>query len=476
MIVVVYALLGACLGGLKPINVQAQSNPAETRPAETRPAFQPFRYDEDWSFLADSSHSSDWLDRLKYISFGRENWYTTIGGEIRERYEYLDQPNFGTGPQDKTGYFLQRYLLSSDFHFGSRVRAFTEFQSAFENGRNGGPRPTDIDHLDLHQAFLEWRLFASKRNSLSIRIGRQELGFGSGRLISPAEGLNTRRSLDGVRLTMKIGSVVWNATTLRLVKSLPGIFDDVPDHTQLEWGTGMTAPHPVWKKANISLYYFGLDRKSSIYQKGVGREIRHTIGSRSFKVAGAWDFNYEGIVQWGSFAGRPIRAGALSEDTGYTLKQNRVRPRIGIRADIATGDRGPSARSLGSFNPLFPAAPVYSGPSGLLGPTNLIDVTPSLRLQLGKSSLTLESSSFWRVSLKDGIYSPSVAAAPPIRRGDTSQARYVATAPSATLAYPVTRHIFVSTIYTHFFAGQFLRESPPGRDVNYLSAWVSYRF
>jgi hypothetical protein len=464
-------LLLFCVCCFSPLTAQDQSSAAETRPA-----YQPFRYDEDWSFLSDNSRYSDWLDRLKYIPLGGEDWYATIGGEIRERYELLDQPGFGTGPEDKNGYFLQRYLLSSDFHLGSRVRAFTELQSGLENGRNGGPRPTDLDRLDLHQAFLDWKIYSSKHRSVSIRVGRQELGFGSGRLISPAEGLNTRRSLEGARLTIKIGSVVWNATTLRLVKSSPSVFDDTADHTQTEWGTGMTAPHPLWQKANMSLYYFGLDRKSSIYRKGVGREIRHTIGSRSFKTSGRWDFNYEGIAQWGSFLGRPIRAGALSEDTGYTLSQNRLRPRLGIRADIATGDRGPHANALGSFNPLFPAAPVYSGPSGLLGPTNLIDVTPSLRLQFGKVLLTLESSSFWRESLQDGIYSPSVAAAAPVRRGDMSQARYVATAPSATIAYQATRHLFVSTIYTHFLAGQFLKENPPGRDVNYVASWVTYRF
>jgi len=180
-------------------------------------------------------------------------------------------------------------------------------------------------------------------------------------------------------------------------------------------------------------------------------------------------------VQWGYFSGRPIRAGALSEDTGYTFREFRIRPRIGVRADIATGDRGPHANALGSFNPLFEAAPAYSGPSDLLGPTNLIDLTPSLRMQFGKVSLTMESSSFWRRSLQ-GIYSPAVASAPLVRRGYNSQSRYVATAPSATVAYQVTRHVFVSTTYTHFLTGPFLKESPPNRDVNYVASWVTYRF
>src|SRR5207248_1491945 len=123
------------------------------------------------------SHRSDWLDPLKYIALGRASWYVSLGGEIRERFELLDHPGFGLGPEDQNGYFLQRYLVSSDFHFGSKLRIFTELQSGIENGRNGGPRPTDVDRLDLHQAFLEWKLSSSEAHEVSLRIGRQELGF-----------------------------------------------------------------------------------------------------------------------------------------------------------------------------------------------------------------------------------------------------------------------------------------------------------
>lgn len=435
-----------------------------------RQPYQPFRYDEDWSFLADRSQRGDRLDSLKYIPLGNDGWFVSLGGELRERYELLDQPNFGSGPVDRNGYFLQRYLLSTDFHLGPNVRFFGELQSGLENGRNGGPRPTDLDRLDVHQAFLDWNI----SHGVTIRIGRQEIGFGSGRLISPAEGLNLRRSMDGVRLMIKMERLTCNVTALRLVRSSTGVFDDLPDHRQSFWGAGFTAPHPLWQKAEVGVYYMGLDRKDSVFVKGTGRTIRHTIGSRSWKATRGWDFNYEGIVQWGSFQGMPIHAWALSEDTGYTLRNYPLEPRFGIRADVASGDGGPAHRTLGSFDPLFAAAPAYSGPSGLLGPTNLIDLTPSMRWQFRKDlSLTLESSSFWRESLGDGIYSPFVT---PIRRGEQSRARYVATAPSLSVAWQASRHMTYSAIYTHFLTGGFLRESGPAKDVNYVATWVSYRF
>jgi len=442
--------------------------------SQQRPAFQPFRYDEDWSVFADASLHTDALDSLKYIRLGPAAWFVTLGGEARERFERLDQPGFGVGPVDQNGYSLQRYLLSADFHFGQRFRFFTELQSGLENGRNGGPRPTDADTLDMHQAFVDWNLFSGREDSVTLRVGRQEIGFGSGRLISAAEGLNLRRSLDGARLIVKTGKLLWNATALRLVRTNPGIFDDSPDHTQTYWGVGVVAPHPIWRGANFSLHYHGLARKNVVFEKGVGRAIRETVGLRTWKAIESWEFNYEGFIQWGSFRGAPIRAWALAEETGYTVVHARLRPRLGIRADIASGDRGQSTRTLGSFDPLFPAAPVYSGPSGLLGPTNLIDLTPTVRLRSSSSvTWTLESSTFWRESLDDGVYGPSIA---PIRMGHPNEGRYVATAPSATIAWQANHHLSTTLIFTHFFTGGFFRNALPDRNVNYLAASLFYRF
>src|SRR5262249_30000978 len=88
------------------VNTLAMAQPASD--AAPRPSFQPFRYDEDWRSLAEKSTHIDWLDPLKYIPLGRSNWFATIGGEIRERFELLDHPGFGSGPTDRNGYFLQR--------------------------------------------------------------------------------------------------------------------------------------------------------------------------------------------------------------------------------------------------------------------------------------------------------------------------------------------------------------------------------
>ena len=100
------------------------------------------------------------------------------------------------------------FSATLSLHSGPRVRLFTELQSSPEEGRTGGPRPTDADLLDGHQGFVDWRILTGKSSELIVRIGREEVGFGSGRLIAPAEGLNLRRSMDGTAL-WRLGGLVY---------------------------------------------------------------------------------------------------------------------------------------------------------------------------------------------------------------------------------------------------------------------------
>jgi len=95
---------------------------------------------------------------------------------------------------------LNRLIGHADMHLGTRVRVFAEFQSGLEFGRNGGPRPVvDQDKLDVSQLFLELNPSTQKDTpAISLRLGRQELNYGEGTLISTRE-LNVRRPFDGIK-------------------------------------------------------------------------------------------------------------------------------------------------------------------------------------------------------------------------------------------------------------------------------------
>jgi hypothetical protein len=110
----------------------------------------------------------------------------------------------------------------------------------------------------------------------------------------------------------------------------------------------------------------------------------------------------------------------------------------------------------------------------MLGPTNLIVVEPTLKLQMtSRLALTIASASFWRESLVDGVYGIFLT---PVRYSGSSDARHVATHASATLTWRASRHVTATVYGQHFFNGAFLKGSLPSRIVNFLNGTVSYRF
>lgn len=445
---------------------ESQQEPKQCPPRET---YKSLRFDEDWSALRDPACPTDPVDVLKFIPLGE--WaYMSIGGEARLRYERYTNPGFGTDPSTDSGYLLQRYLLHTDVHFTPSARFFVQFQSGVENGRNGGPRPTDEDIAEFHQGFFDIPIAHIADSSLIVRVGRQELEFGSGRMMGAAEGLNIRRSFDGLRFHYSHGKWSFNSTLLRPVALKAGAFDDVPDHAQTLWGIGGTRQTRV---GGASLYYFGIDRKRLRLTSVSGRDLRHTIGSRWWGARGRWDFNDEYFVQFGSFAHRNLLAGAGSFDLGWNFPKHKLRPRIGIRADASSGGVGTSPNDpVHTFLPLFPNPP-YSGRNALLSPANLLQVSPTFRASLGRVTLYLDSPFSWRSSTTEGIFNFADIL---VRPGNQTDARYVGSQPGGQVDVQVSRHWAANLQYSHFFAGDFLKKTPPGKDVDYFVLSTTFRF
>ena len=72
---------------------------AESQRCPSPPPYEQLRYEEDYSYLLNRSCRTDSWDIIKYISFDEKgNWFFSVGGEIRERYEYFDNYKWGQGP------------------------------------------------------------------------------------------------------------------------------------------------------------------------------------------------------------------------------------------------------------------------------------------------------------------------------------------------------------------------------------------
>ncbi|MCI0365637.1 MAG: alginate export family protein [Phycisphaerales bacterium] len=418
---------------------------------------------------------SDFWDPIKFIPLNDNgDCYLSLGGEARWRFEYYRNYRWDPGAPDQDGYLLQRYLLQADLHLGESVRAFGQLQSSLEEWRAGGPRPTDDNRLDVHQLFGDWRvpIEAHNEDEVILRAGRQEMAYGSQRLISVRESPNIRRAFDAIRVLTRFDDWRVDAFVSQPVEDDPGTFDDGPDDDIYFWGVYATHALPLNEGASIDLYYLGLDRPNAEFVQGTGDEQRHSIGARVFGQRGSFDYNVEGVLQFGTFGVGDILAWTLASDSGYWFNDAALSPRIGLRADIISGDTDAANPNLGTFNPLFPRGS-YFGEIALIGPANLFDLHPTIDLHVSDNlKLTLDWDIFWRYSTADGIYDNGGNVLRPADGG----ARFVGHQPSAQLEWEIDRHTTLNIAYGHFFAGSYIKESGPGADVDFAGVWLVYRF
>jgi len=444
--------------------------------SSTNRGIQLLREDEDWSFLADPSLRQDFWDPIKYIRLrrGRDDWFLTISGEAREVWEQTGNNNWGQQPY-WNNFFLERYMLGLDAHFGKHIRTFIQFKSGLESFRIAGPRPIDEKKLDFQNAFLDLAT-AGDHNWLALRVGIQELEYGSGRLIDVREGPNVRLSFIGFRLLNKVGPWRVDAFAVRPRLDNSGFFDDYPNHQVGFWG--VYGWRPLSRGVSIDAYYLGLNRAEASYQRGTAPEQRHSLGIRfSLPIAErepGWDFDYEGVWQFGSFGSGAIQAWTVAGDTGYTVPTWSLKPRFSLKADISSGDN-PRSNTLSTFYPLFPIGNYFgvladTGP----GPMNFRDLHPRVLTDWGHGvTVSADWIFYWRQSLQDGVYSvPGML----IRASGISKARFVGDRPGVEMRWQATRHLWFQADYGIFFAGPFLKQTEPGRNLNYWALWAGYKF
>jgi hypothetical protein len=435
------------------------------------PAFKSLRYDEDYRWLRDeASRDSPWA-QIKYLPSSGGDSYLSLGGEVRERFESWRNPDFGTGGVERDDYLLQRLLLHADLHVGNRLRVFAQLgdhRQFFEDAPSGS---TDEDRLDVHQAFVDLAAPLAGGDAI-LRLGRQEINLGSSRLVSVRETPNVRRSFDAGRATWRRGGTSLDLLAGRPVAPEPGSFDDSANDNDFLWGGYWSRRQAGPGGLALDAYYLDFQRDEAQYDVGEGSEHRHTLGGRLWGQHGRWDTDADLMLQFGDFAGRDIRAWALSTSTGYRREDWAVQPRFGLKLDYASGDGDPDDDELGTFNPLYPRAP-YFGPMRLNALANLINVQPNLTLLLYPAvELELNWGFLWRASEHDAFYTQPPA---PLVPGSTSDERYLGNQAGAELRWQVNRFLGLGAALAHFDTGDFL-QAGGAQDATYFASWAQLRF
>jgi hypothetical protein len=449
--------------------------------AMSPPAHTALHYDEDYSYLKDPAARTNLFDPLKYVPLNKQrDMYVTFGGQVRDRYEYFNNNTFGTGAQDQNGYNLLRVMLDADLHLSPYLRVFAEGISATEQGRTGGPRASDVNNIDLYQAFADLTIPITADMSFTLRGGRQVMVFGAQRLIGVSDFTDVRRTFDGVRGTLRMPGNTLDVFYARPVRVLPYNSDDeVP-------GTFLAGVYDTWEipgalaKAKTKLETYALydERQSITFNQTTGGETRYTFGTRLTANPKPFDFDLETDYQVGQFNGQATHAFSVATIGGYTLQHAMFTPRMFLGFDIASG--GSRNHPGDAFDQLFPSGHDQFGTIDAIGRQNIVDVHPGFTLDLlnnkpGAKELTLlaQYRQFWRESDQDAVYTSSASI---LRPGGGSSASAIGGEMDLQVNWQLDRNISAYAGYAHFFHGAFISATGPANDIDFAYSALTFTF
>lgn len=456
---------------------EAQTNQDEPA-AVSYPKFQTLRYEEDWSGF-DPENGSDYWDDIKHIKLNDDgSSWVGVGGMLRLRSETWESFGFATGLGGDDSFVLARAELYSDWHFGDNFRVFIEGESAFASDRDlpGGRRTLDVDQLDLHNAFFDIVFpFGENDDKVTLRVGRQGLGFGKQRLVSTLPWANSGRSWDGARAIVETNGWRIDGFYTRFAPTKKYDFNDWnagPDF----WGIYATGKFGGDKNIGVDLYYLGVETDAAkTYNGTTGIEERHTVGARLFGKFGDSGFGYdaEAAYQFGDVGAADVNAYMFAAQVYYAF-DSEWSPKVYVGLDYASGDETAGDGDVETFNQLFPLGHAYHGYMDLIGRQNIIDISAGVSFKPHKKFLVkLDFHNFTRTEDSDSVYNAGggvLRATAPGASDDVGQEL------DLTIKYTVDRHLTLQGGYSHFFAGDYFTDTGADEDIDFYYFQAVYKF
>ena len=404
--------------------------PTASKPAgPPKPPPQPWKpcfFDNDFSYKK-TPHTHLFGEDFKNVPLDSvlpwdiaEDTQISVGGELRHRY--MDERNrlrapFGAGGHST--YDLLRWRNYMDLKHSDWVRVYVEMIDASIYNNDLPVTGIDENRWDLQNAFVDLKILERDDKPVWFRVGRQELLFGSQRLVSPLDWANTRRNYEGLRLNSPGTTWDWDAWLVNPVNTAtfgagggagPGLGvnknDNQFDAPQRDivfggaWGT-----YKGIKDHTIDTFFL-FNHNDRFFPGGAGFDPlppvtnsfplgdRYTLGSRwqgTFPTdcgARAYLTDVEGGYQFGSDRAGSVQAGFFTAGLGHAWKSVKWEPTIWGFYDWASGDDNPTDGVNNTFFQQYGLVHAYIGLIDNVARQNVSDINyrvsvkPTKKLQL----------------------------------------------------------------------------------------------
>ena len=416
----------------------------------------------------------DWLASkpFKKISLGEEGWLD-VGGSYRARHHRENNIRPGTvggvSGLDDT-FWLHQTRLWVDGQWNPRIGFRVGMLDAASDGEVFPSRAREVNRLDLYQAHANIVMHEGE-GKLTARLGRQEIRYGSARLMMAPGWANRRRTHDGVRFIYESEdwevNPFWVRPAIRNSSNFTS-FDETNPDQQLY---GIFSTYKGLEHDQIDLYWLAYDLRN------VGTGARYdTLASRYVGERNDWLYEVEGGVQLGDNPDDTNHiAGFVTCGLGRKLPSLAWKPELWLYYDWASGDD-----TVGNgFHHYVPRAHYYLGFMDLFGRRNIEDLNILLTAKpTDKLSLLAWCHFFSLANGNDVPYNLNMRPYAGLSSGSAGS-QTLGTELDLMVNYDFSDQTQFRFGYSYFWAGKFYDTTPgvpSNDDASFLYSHISYRF
>ena len=421
--------------------------------------------------------------RLNHIPLG-EDAYLTLQAIAHVEPQLIDDAVYGAFPDDDLS-LDARLNVYAGLSWGGRYRVYGALKHANRWDDEVATLPIERDDIDLHMLFGEVAFgdaFGGEVGDTLLRVGRQELHYGAGRLISIRGGPGVRDDFDAAILRHRRGAWTAEAFGAFVVTDEVGAFDNDTVWDEGVWG--LYATRAFESRDTLDLYYVGQRALGMPNVAGPSDDTRHYIGARHFRPPPpdgvGWDAEVTYLFGEAEPAGpdaglRPdadIAAWSATAEVNVSRDAWAWSPNLRLRAGYTTGDGDPDDDTVRTFRAPYPPGRFFGeftpiGPGNLLGATAAVEFEPTPKL-----SVSPYVTAFWRAETEDGSYNPPGL----LVRGADGDERFVGWQANLLSTYVIDENWSVFSEAGVFFTGPYIRDNPPAEDIGFAKVALQFRF
>jgi hypothetical protein len=393
-----------------------------------------------------------------------------VRGEFRERFEGFDGAGFVDGRDDT--YWLSRFRFNATV-IANRALAFqVQTQDARVGDKQVGVTGAPFQGtFDLRLAFAD---LGSTTSRVVVRAGRQELFYGDQRLIGHVSWLNTARSFDGVKATLRGQRAQVDVFATSVVRIMDGEFDKSGNGNRFFGAYGSTTA--LIPQAAVEPYVLIRQDRNVIQEIGGTAGLTSaTVGGRvTGRAPARLDYTVEMAAQTGSVGSDSIRAWAGHWRVRESLP-GASPVRLSGEFNAASGDADPTNGRRGTFDQLYPTPHDKYGLADQVGWRNIRHVRAGIELPpIRKVQIHSNYHSWWLMESRDALYAASGAAL--ARVPDGAASTHVGHEIDVQATRQLTPQLQLAVGYAHIIPGRFLEEATPGASYSMPYVMVTYVF